>query len=341
MPRSNNFDVLRLAFASMVVLFHCYDLSLEPALNWVPHICSAQLAVEGFFAMSGCLIVSSYENSSSLGSYLEKRARRIVPAYWLALLFTLLIGVTFSTLPPSAFLRSSDTWKYTLANLGFLNFIHPNLPGLFTQNQAMDAVNGSLWTLKVEVMFYLFVPVLVWLCRRFGRWQTLTAVCLFSLAFRYACERLHHDRLLLQLPAQLGFFAIGAFVYYYYPKLVNHRRWVWTVAALGYAAYIASGSMVFRVIGVSLLVMCAGLFLPALKRRPGAGDYSYGVYVLHFPVIQVVVSLGLFHAHPLLSLLLVGMIVSVLSYASWNLVEKRYLRASRRAQLSSAVAASV
>jgi peptidoglycan/LPS O-acetylase OafA/YrhL len=129
MPRSNNFDILRLAFASMVVLFHCYDLSLESTLNWVPHICSARLAVEGFFAMSGCLIVGSYENSSSLRKYLEKRAKRILPGYWLALLFTLVIGVTFSTLSPSVFLRSPDTWKYTSANLGFLNFIHPNLPG--------------------------------------------------------------------------------------------------------------------------------------------------------------------------------------------------------------------
>jgi peptidoglycan/LPS O-acetylase OafA/YrhL len=86
--RHNNFDLLRLLFASIVLLYHCYDLSFSPEYFWIPRVASADLAVQGFFAMSGFLIVSSYESSSTLRSYLSNRGRRILPAYWAALIFT-------------------------------------------------------------------------------------------------------------------------------------------------------------------------------------------------------------------------------------------------------------
>jgi peptidoglycan/LPS O-acetylase OafA/YrhL len=326
--RSNNFDLLRLTFASMVVLYHCYDLSGEPALRWVPLVCSAKLAVEGFFAMSGCLIVASYENSASFLDYIEKRARRILPAYWAALVFTLIIGITFTELPKIVFLRSESTWKYALSNLVFLNFIHPDLPGLFTRNPVMSSVNGSLWTIKIEVMFYLFVPLLVFLCHKYGRWQTLVTVFIFSLIYKTICEQLHHDSLALQLPAQLGFFAIGALVYYYYPSFIKHEISVWIVALSSYAAYLFTDWMFFRVISISLLVMSVGLLLSVSKGRIKSGDFSYGTYVLHFPVIQVLVAFGIFHAYPLASVVFTALAVAILSFASWHLVEKRFLSIS-------------
>ena len=121
-PRSNNFDILRLTFASMVVLYHCYDLSGEPVLRWVPSVCSAKLAVEGFFVMSGCLIVASYENSSSFMHYIEKRARRILPAYWAALAFTLLIGISFTSLPKAAFFRVVGYMEICFVQCNFPQF---------------------------------------------------------------------------------------------------------------------------------------------------------------------------------------------------------------------------
>jgi peptidoglycan/LPS O-acetylase OafA/YrhL len=329
LPRSNNFDMLRLTFASMVVLYHCYDLSGEPVLKWIPLVCSAKLAVEGFFVMSGCLIVASCENSNSFMHYIEKRARRILPAYWAALAFTLLIGVIFTSLPASAFLVSADTWKYVLSNITFLNFIHPTLPGLFTGNPVMDSVNGSLWTIKIEVMFYFFAPLLVSLCAKWGRWQTLAGIFLFSLIYKTSCERFHHDSLALQLPAQLGFFSIGAFVYYYSSWFVEHGRAFWVVALSSYVAYLFTDWMFFRVISISLLVMCVGLLFPIRKGQIKSGDFSYGVYVFHFPVIQIFLAVGIFHNYLLPSLGAIAIIVACISFASWHLVEKPYLLGAR------------
>jgi peptidoglycan/LPS O-acetylase OafA/YrhL len=330
--RHNNFDFLRLLFASIVVLYHCYDLSYSPAYLWVPRIASADLAVEGFFAMSGFLIVGSYNSSSTFGSYLNKRAQRILPAYWAALVFTLVIGALFSTLPLGRFLASASTWKYIGANLCFANFLHPALPGLFEGNPVMSSVNGSLWTIKIEVAFYLVVPLIVWLCRKIGAWQTLSAIFMLSILYRAACERLHHQSLALQLPGQLCLFVVGACAYYYFEWFKRHASWMW-VAAIGF--YLLSGIfgwIAFRAIGVSLGVACVGFLLPALGRPAKYGDFSYGTYVFHFPVIQTFIAIGLVGRNPWLALALILASVAALSFASWNLVEAPALRRRKNVQ---------
>lgn len=325
-PRQNNFDLLRLIFASIVVLYHCHDLGRNTAYSWVPFVTSSRFAVEGFFAMSGCLIIGSYDQNPALREYLEKRARRLLPAYWAALIFTLILGVLMSDLSAEAFLRSSSTWKYVVANLTFLNFLHPTLPGLFTGNPAMPTVNGALWTIKVEVMFYLLVPAIVACCRRLGRWQTLSAIYFASVSFRIWCSHLNHPSLSNQLPGQLCFFAVGAMVYFYYPWFRTHRTWMWLCAVISYSLSLYLGWIVFRALGVALGVMCLGLLVPNRRGLTKYGDFSYGTYVFHFPVVQTFVSLGVVSAYPNIALGLVCFTVGLLAIASWNFVEKPFLR---------------
>jgi peptidoglycan/LPS O-acetylase OafA/YrhL len=332
--RHNNFDLLRLLFASIVVLYHCYDLSFSPAYFWIPRVASANLAVEGFFAMSGYLIVNSYDHSPTLSAYLSKRGRRILPAYWAALIFTLVLGGIFSTLPLRAFLTSISTWKYVGANLCFANFLHPALPGLFEGNPVMPSVNGSLWTIKLEVMFYLSVPVIVWLCRRIGKLQILGGLFLVSVVYHDTMERLHHPTLASQLPGQLCFFMVGALAYYYRDWCKRNRMRVWGISITCYLASVLSDWTAFRAIGVSLGVICFGLLLPTLGQAAKHGDFSYGTYVFHFPVIQTFIALGLLESHPEFALGLILLSVAALSFTSWNLIEKPFLQRRSRQELT-------
>lgn len=339
--RKNNFDLLRLIFASIVVLFHCSDLSFDPAYAWIPKLISATLAVQGFFTMSGFLIIRSYDRDSQLWSYLEKRARRIFPAYWAALVFTLLIGAVFSILPLRSFVGSSSTWKYICSNLLLVNFLNPTLPGLFTSNPVMQSVNGALWTIKVEVAFYLIVPLIVVGCRKWGRWQVLCGIFLLSVFYRNVCDHFHRPKLEIQLPGQLCFFIVGALVYYYYEYFDRHRRWMWFSAIICYVASIVVGGSVLRALGVALGVMCIALLFPSIGQPAKHGDFSYGIYVFHFPIIQLFISLGLVHFHPQIALGVILVCVGAIAFASWKFVEEPCLkRQVRRLKLPERTTAS-
>jgi len=89
--RNNNFDMLRFLLSSIVFLFHAYVLSGEQALKFLSRWLSAEMAVHAFFVVSGFLILMSYEHSTDLKGYFEKRARRIYPAYVAVVLLSIAI----------------------------------------------------------------------------------------------------------------------------------------------------------------------------------------------------------------------------------------------------------
>lgn len=96
----NNFDFLRVLFAGIVVLVHTSVLSGFEELLWMTQIFSSAFAVKSFFVLSGFLIFMSYERSSSLKSYINKRIRRIYPAYFVSV-------ISFSVIMP---IISTNYW---------------------------------------------------------------------------------------------------------------------------------------------------------------------------------------------------------------------------------------
>lgn len=211
---SNNFDLLRLLFAGTVCLVHAYQLSELEELKIIGIYLSSKIAVEAFFIVSGFLIFMSYERSSSLSSYIEKRARRILPAYIVVVILCALGFVFISTLSYGEYF-SSDWIRYIVANLSFLNFIQHSLPGVFEGNK-FNAVNGALWTLKIEVMFYLSVPLFVYLFRRFSCLPIIAFFYISSLVYVFTLSLLEersgnglYTILSRQLPGQLSYFMAG------------------------------------------------------------------------------------------------------------------------------------
>lgn len=330
-PRQNNLDLIRFTLASMVFVSHAHDLSGQAALSILSATVSSTMAVQAFFVISGFLIFQSYDRSSTLSSYSIKRIRRIVPGYATVIFGCAALLIFTSSLPWQEYVYSSGLWKYLAANLIFLNFIAPNLPGVFDGN-IIQAVNGALWTLKIEVTFYFAVPICVWLFARLGRDRTMILIYIASVIYAagmlwlsVAWNRPGFVELSRQLPGQMAYFIAGAAIYYHFDRF---RARPLLMLAVGVLVFILSSyflTLALRPIGLALCVLSVA-FGPYFGRFGRYGDFSYGIYIVHFPILQTLIHFGLPNYSPWVFLFTAIAIVLPTAVLMWHLVEKRFLR---------------
>jgi peptidoglycan/LPS O-acetylase OafA/YrhL len=325
----NNFDLLRLLFAGTVCLVHSYELSGFQQLGWITHVLSSAVAVKAFFVVSGFLIFMSFERSTSLLSYASKRIRRIYPAYFSVVMLCAISLVVVSSKPIGDYF--SIAWlKYIAANLFFLSFVQPNLPGVFDFNK-LAAVNGALWTLKIEVMFYLTVPVFVFLFRKFSHLPILVLVYCGSFAYTRLLMSVAEStgsamylELARQLPGQLSYFMAGAFFYYFLELFERRFDYFLAGAVLVLTINWFYPLSLLEPFALATVVVFFGLFL-YLGNFGKYGDFSYGVYILHFPIIQVFLHEGWFRENPWYFLSAIVFVTTIAAMVMWHCVEKRFL----------------
>jgi peptidoglycan/LPS O-acetylase OafA/YrhL len=295
---------------------------------------SSEVAVRSFFVVSGFLIFKSFEESSSTYSYFGKRLRRIYPAYCSVIIACAVLGALLSSQPWQSYFGLGFI-KYIAANLVFLNFLAPDLPSLFGQNP-LSAVNGALWTLKIEVMFYLLVPLMVLAMRRLGYLRVLVALYLLSVAYfelvGHLAQKAGASGLLpeiqRQLPGQLAYFVAGALGYYYLPFF---SRWGWRLAALAVLAFALQAWLPWTLLGplaLATLVVFAACLVPSLGNFGKYGDFSYGIYILHFPLLQTLVASAWFKGRPGSLLLVSAALLLLLAVLLWKWVEQPWLQRS-------------
>lgn len=335
--RGNNFDLLRLVFATTVALVHAHVLSGTPALASLSRVLSSEVAVSGFFAISGYLITASYQQSASLARFAEKRVRRIVPGYVAVVVAAAALGMIVTDLAPAAYLRDGGLWRYLAANLSFLNFLAPSLPGVFVSNQTVSAVNGALWSIRIELLCYAGVPLL------FATTRRLRPAFVF-LAALGACGALaawlgaRHARTgqeiwhlaQVELPVPVACFLCGAAIRFHFATFARHARALVAASLVCVAArYVPVVAPIAEAVfpaALAVIVLYVAFEVPFLGNFARYGDLSYGIYVWHFPVIQLGVALGLFAASPFGALALALGCVGVLALVSWHVVERPFLR---------------
>ncbi len=331
--RRNNFDLLRFSLAFMVFLYHAYVLSDAAALSVFNKILSADIAVKSFFVVSGFLIFMSYENSRDLRSYFVKRAKRIYPAYFFMILAGATLGLVFTSHARDGFFFA-QLLKYVASNLVFLNVLQPGLPGLFEGNH-LQAINGALWTLKIEVMFYLFVPLAVMAFRQFGRLPMMALFFVGSVLYSVVMLHLANQtgapvylELQRQLPGQIAFFIAGAAAYYYFDRLIRYAVWLVPLALLAFALQGWLPWLAVEPLALAVLVIGFACLLPHLGDFAKFGDFSYGMYIAHFPILQLLIAYGFFSQAPWSGLLLAAALVLSAAFLLWHWVEKPFLRKS-------------
>ena len=319
-----------------MLLWHQSLLSKAPALEILGRLASADVGVKSFFVVSGYLVVMSCERSASLRDYAAKRVRRIYPAYFAVVVLAFAAGWAVTSVASADYLQRGA--RYLLANLTFLNFLAPTLPGIFASNPWTE-VNGALWTLKIEVMFYALVPLILLATRRFGAAPVLGVLYVLSVVYTLALEAVAVStggqiwlQLQRQLPGQLTYFLVGAALYLFRDRA--ERRWavLLAIAAAAYVAQLLITGLLARAllepIALGIAVVFAACGLPYLGNFARFGDLSYGIYIIHFPVIQAAVAIGLYARAPWLAFALSTAATVALAFLCWHAVEKPFL--SRR-----------
>lgn len=322
---ANNFNLLRLVFALFVVVYHLVVLSA--ATGWghleAPLSLLAEIGVQGFFVLSGFLVYASLDRSASISLYAEKRFRRLYPAYAVVVIVCAAAGYALSA---DARANPLAVGEYLGWNLVFANFMAPELPGVFATNP-MTEINGALWTLKIEVMFYLVLPVLAWLLRLFGpaRWLLMLAIYAGAEAWRHVLADMGQVELSRQLPGQMSFFITGMALYRLSLSGIRLHLAGLAGAALLTASLLIEVLEPLRALGLGLLAIWIAAGWPRLPDAARFGDLSYGVYIVHFPIIQTVIAIGLF-ATPWTGAALSLAAAFVAALLLWYLVEKPALR---------------
>jgi peptidoglycan/LPS O-acetylase OafA/YrhL len=328
----NNFDAVRLCLALIVVFCHLAILSEVPAFHPFLTYLSADFAVKGFFVISGCLVTRSFLSSASGLEYVEKRVRRIYPAYLVTIGVAWLIGLTATTLTVKEFLHTPATYKYLLANASFLNPLQPTLPGVF-EHYAVPVMNASLWTIKVELCLYCCVPLLVLLFQRIGPYPTVLLA--FGVALAWELLLPHVPGLSPKMQAELGrqfpgtlhLFALGALFTMEEKRLGHYLGLVALASVLAFWLFHDSGlRLLVEPVCYASWVLFLSTRLPFRLPLGQWGDLSYGTYLLHFPLIQLFIALGLFRQEPWGGLAVLLPVVLGAAFVLWHSVEKPLLK---------------
>lgn len=334
--RDNNLNLMRMLAAAAVALSHSYllvtgDGDARPLVG-ATGFSLGYHAVNIFFVISGFLVARSWLRSENLTHFWVARALRIFPALAVCVVLTALVAAPLLiSIPLGAYFTSWQTFLYLPLTASLIT-PDATLPGLFTSNPVPDEVNGSLWTLRYELICYAGLSAI-------GYWGVLnnrtkllwvSAVVAVPLIFLSLLPGTYEETNITQHFVRFGLcFGLGMLAYEFRARIPLH--WTGVVAFLLLAAALHETPL----FPISLYAFVAYAsfwfaFIPsgAIRKYNTLGDVSYGLYIYAFPVQQALVlqvpglsSLGLFA----LTLAIAVPIAAV----SWVLIEKPALAEKR------------
>lgn len=289
MQKRNDIQILRALAVIFVVLFHLEVAGIE----------SGFLGVDVFFVVSGFLMAILYKTGETK-KFFERRAKRLLPAYFTTVVITLTASI-FIVLPSEL----GQVATQSIYSLFFANNF-----GFWMQNSYFSKTDFNpllhLWSLGVEIQFYLIVPLLVWFFRKSKIFLPLILIvsflsCIFIVGISPKTS-------FFITPLRIWEFLIGFVVAYYLTNKgdIKTQKYQW----LGLIGLIILCAIPFiNVDGQSLnrleahpsfyaLLVCfatsliLGCGLPKIlqeshlgKFLAKIGDYSYSIYLVHFPII--------------------------------------------------------
>lgn len=326
--KENNLDWLRLIFACQVMLGHAFGSSggarffLGGFLDYIP-------GVPAFFFLSGFLIYASFEKSPDIYNYFLNRIYRLWPGLILVTIGGLLFVISarlkldFS----QGTVGEYATWLFAQITLG--QAVNPDS----FRNLGTGVVNGALWTITVEILFYISVPFIVWIERKVQYFVPLLAILSFIffsfgeiLLANWNLGEKNLYRYFKLTPVVWGWmFLVGVLAFKNISVIQKYFRFMWLglpimvvcllIGAPDSVFFASTGNRLGLIyfIGYCSVIVYLGFGLRALKLD---FDISYGVYIWHMVVINFFLVFGYY------TVFNVVVTTLVIAFFSWFVVEK-------------------
>jgi len=327
------FDALRIGLALCILLFHAIQNSY--ARRYVEYIPTAFYPVilallPMFFCLSGFLVTGSAVRTRSVPLFLSYRGLRIFPALAVEVaLCALVLGPLLTIVPLKDYFNDRQFFEY-FGNI--ISMVRYTLPGLFTDNPVPNIVNISLWTLRPE--FYCYV--------------VMAGLMLTSIVYKpvlYSWLFMAGTVYLAALNVMTGFgdatssypwhviiyyFFIGIAFFHWKDRLPLHVGLFVAAAALAYILIPLDGTTYIAAFPLTYCVVYLGMLkiprIPLLQN----GDYSYGIYLFHFPIQQTLVHLFPGIREWWLLFPIAAILTMLFAAASWHWIEKPSLKLKKR-----------
>lgn len=355
--RKNNFDLLRLFLALVVIFSHSYVIfygtnkDVEPYMRINNNTSDfGSVAVNWFFIISGFLITGSFKNSSSLKDYLTKRILRIVPGFTIAFLLSIFLFGALGSL------KGADVYeniKQYFSTAGLKN----NVMRLATLQDPKSSAgyegiplpklsNSPLWTIQFEFICYLFVPIIALMNVYKTKWIT---VALFIVAYTLMLSQKFGDFFPINpnyksnflgdpcyLPRFFTYFLSGACFFIFKDRIPRHTGFIILSLVLVLCASF-QGKMIHIVMPVAgSYILFYIAFHPTFNYSKFAanGDFSYGTYLYAWPIQQLIMYYFSDNIHPITLFIFASILTLGMAFLSWHFIEKRFLRLKNKYSLS-------
>lgn len=335
--RGPGFDHVRL-FAAIIVLLHHSrglqypDLRDDPLLHYSAGFMDfGRFAVVIFFAISGFLVTPGLIRTNVV-DYAVHRSVRIFPGLIINVLLTILVlGAILTTRPMTSYFSDPQTYLYAK---NITTWTVRYLPGVVAGDGHPVIVNGALWTLHFEVLCYVALGlfgVIGLLNRRIfimATWLTCYAAYI-AISIYPNFDSVLSSRLSIFISLYV-YFGCGVLLYLYRESIPFSPPLACAALALILLGLpLGAGPFVMPVCLPYLMVFCGLTALPG--RMPLKHDLSYGVYLIHAPIL-VAFSLTFPNMHIWwIAAVIVFAVTTTLAYLSWIFVEGPSLRRKKAA----------
>jgi peptidoglycan/LPS O-acetylase OafA/YrhL len=342
---ANSFDLLRLFFSLIVVVFHCFPTAgLDEKGIWLDasnknFISFGVFSVFAFFLISGYLITASFENSSSITEYFKKRFLRIYPGLWVCFVVSaFFFGYIFHYIKTgenyfeflSVYLRSC--LHYIEGNLtGFVRFNTIN--DLVSGAGRGDAYNSSLWTIIFEIRAYIFVAIFGFfgffkrryliLAVTIGMWITN----IVSSYYGNIADLIGYWVGNSASTSLYTYFLVGMCFWLFRDK-VKYNIWAFGISILVFILAILLKLYPFAgPISFGYIIFFFAFNFPLKSTLKKYGDPSYGIYIYSWPIQNVLFLSGFVTKYGMMAHIVMSLFLSTLvGFASWHFVEKHFLK---------------